>query len=287
MNLPRQQFDKALNRNVRSLIRAIGIDILDENYQPNIVLVFICTMIFIFCIVCVKSIIYGDLETQIQCFTFLAIAFQCPVKIYAGVRYRRTYTRSMDYCRNIYREIERSASPILHQQCTKFSDIFCLLLNIHCIIVLSAGLLLLSSPLIAFVIFDIKYYPMLPTSLPWLDPMQDLGYALNTAQGTYLIFIAVLGILSSDAGFLILVVHTYLNQILISFKVQQINDKLRAFDHAKKKHVRRLQNDSNTHSMAKIVKEFQAIMDQHNAYYLYDEIKSNTTIAYGFKFNVF
>lgn len=252
------RFDATIDRCIRKLIRGIGVNVLDVDYKPGIPLFFLVLLVIAFLFCCLQTIAFSDAEKRIETFTFLAIALQAPVKLNAAVNGRFAYRRLLDSCRRAYEFVNRQNDSALTERAEQFFTAFYIIINVQCLLVLGACGLVMAFPLVCYAM-GITYQPVLPADLPGFDVSAGYGYWVNVVFDVVCVMAAACGILPSDAGFLILVLHAYLMSMVLRYEVDRLNVGLRA-NHGKKRRggVR----------MSECVRRFRDILKQHSDYYL-------------------
>lgn len=250
------RFDVTIERCIRTLTRGIGMNVLDPAYKPSlsvIILVLVCVTLILFCL---YTISFAELETKIETITYLAVGLQSPIKLDAAFNGRFAYRKLLACCQNAYRVVFRTNDSTLSQKAKEFFAIFNFVIYAQCIIVILVCMLLMTFPLMCYA-FGIQYQKILPLEMPGLDVSSGHGYWVNTVYSAIIVTTAMCGILPSDAGFLILVLHAYLMFLIIRHEVNHLNHQLRSLD-----------SQETGHRMSECVTRFRAIMQLHSDYFL-------------------
>lgn len=257
VHTPRENYEFYIIRYIRRPLTVIGCDVLDPDYQYGPHLGFTMIILALMSVSCMNTAIVAPLEQKIEVLTYVAICMQAMIKMFAGIVHRVKYRELVLYNRRTYTDVERSKSALLEWRSVVFSKWFVRMMHLLSIGIPSACFLIIIAPLIGWLAFGIVRMPILPVMLPVVSSTEGWGYWANQMLATAAIVFGTFGIVPSDLGFLVFVLHTYLRAMVLEHATNRLNEELQRAGNRPEK-VR-----------AATLRLYERVISMHGQYYVY------------------
>lgn len=223
---PTAEFNRVI-RVFRVLLKLIGCDVFDDNFHPHMITGLLAVLIACFNLSCVYTMCNSPLADIINCSSYLGVGLQGPTKLYVGVfEYTNGYNQLRRFVVDTYERIARCGSAPRQRQAARFSVVFMHIMRAYlalCLIVMSA---IMSFPLVMYVALGMRHVLMLASSLPFVDYQTSAGYVFTTAFHVACVFIVLCGNATTDAYFMVLLLHTYTVHMCLDRSVEVLNVRL-------------------------------------------------------------
>ncbi|EDS42728.1 Odorant receptor 83c [Culex quinquefasciatus] len=191
---------------LRRFLYPVGMDVLDANFHWNwrTSLSLGCLVTYFSFLVYTVYVYWGELMLTMEAFSITGIGVQGIFKMRSGFKY-------FDFFNQRYRLLKAlHARNSCHQENNRALVFCCLLIGVifkvFFIAYLISGTGFLLIPMYMYVMHNEKLM-VLKVNVPGFDPTTQLGFLVTTGYHTLLIFMAIAGILASDLGIMLIVLH--------------------------------------------------------------------------------